>query len=80
MKNEKEKRRRSVEATARHMLKRIKRIEEKQKRLIDKLVYGEPSKAQEWFLKQAIKACSKQISTCKNSIVYEKRQSMGNRK
>lgn len=67
----------SVEATARRMAKRIKRVEEKQKRLIDKLVYGEPSKAKQWFLKQAIKSCSRQIQTYKNSILYGKRQSKG---
>lgn len=80
MKNEKEKQRYSVEASARRFAKRIKRVEEKQKRLIDKLVYGQPSKADEWFLKQAIKSCSRQIQTYKNSILYGKKQSKGQQK
>lgn len=71
------KKRYSVEATARRMAKRIKRAEEKQKRLIDKLVYGEPSEADKWFLRQAIKACSRQIQTCRNTFFYGKRQSKG---
>ena len=71
------KRRRTVEATARRLLKRIKRVEEKQKRLIDKLVYGQPSKDNERRLKQTIKACSKRIATYKNSILYGKKQSKG---
>lgn len=78
MKNEKQ--RHSVEATARRLAKKIKRAEEKQKRLIDKLVYGQPSKTKEWFLKKAIKSCSRRIQTYKNSILYGKRQSKGQQK
>lgn len=64
---------RSVEATRRRSIKRIKRLEEKQRALIDRLVYSEISEEKRSVLKWRISRLSKKIETEKNMILFERR-------
>lgn len=68
---------RTPEATARRMIKRIKRQEEKQKRLIDKVLYGDLSETKKYFYTLQIKRIAIRLETFKNVIKYKKRQSRG---
>lgn len=69
---------RTVEATKRRLKKRIERLEEKQKRLIDKLVYILLPENKQFFLKMRIRNISRTLKTYKNCISFETRQSRGN--
>ena len=68
---------RTVEASKRRFIKRIERLEEKQKYLIDRLVYDVLPEKKQFFIKEKIKNITKKIQTCKNSILFECRQSYG---
>lgn len=64
---------RSVEATRRRAMKRIERLEEKQKALIDRLVYSLVLDKKRKLLKWRISRLSKKIETERNVIRFEKR-------
>lgn len=64
---------RSVEATRRRSIKRIKRLEEKQRALIDRLVYSLVSDKKRKLLKWRISRLSKKIETEKNMVKFERR-------
>ena len=64
---------RSVDATRRRSIKRIKRLEEKQRDLIDKLVYSLLNEEKRRFLKCRICRLSKKIETEKNMVKFERR-------
>lgn len=64
---------RSVEATRRRSIKRIKRLEEKQRALIDRLVYSEILEEKRSLLKWRICRLSKKIETEKNMVKFERR-------
>ena len=68
---------RTVESSKRRFLKRIERLEEKQKYLIDRLVYDVLPEKKQFFIKEKIKNITKKIQTCKNCILFECQQSYG---
>lgn len=70
---------RSVETTRRRMLKRIERLEAKQKNEIDKLFErgDELSPKKKKWLTFKIHNISRMIETAKNVIKYQKQQSRG---
>ena len=71
---------RTVESTKRRLKNRIERLEQKQKRLIDKIVYSQLSENNQFFFKMRIRNISRTIQTYKNCISFETRQSRGNKK
>lgn len=68
---------RSVESSRNRLRKRIERLEEKQKRLIDKIVYSQLPERKQFFLTMRIKRISKRIEAYRNCIDNGYRQSRG---
>ena len=64
---------RSVEATRRRSIKRIKRLDEKQRALIDRLVYSLVSDKKRKILKYRISRLSKKIKTEKNMVKFKRK-------
>lgn len=68
---------RTVEATKRRSIKRIARLEERQKHFIDRLVFEELSDKKKKQLKRKVEYLSKAIQTTKNVVKYGCNQSRG---
>lgn len=61
----------SVESTKKKCLKRIKCLEEKQNRLIDRIVYESLSDKKTKQIEKRIAQTKRAIQTCKNMIFYQ---------
>lgn len=70
---------RSAESTKNRLIKRIERLEEKQKRLIDKIVYSQKPQEKHFFLNLRVKNISKRIAAYLDCINNGYRQSRGNK-
>ena len=64
---------RSVEDKQKRSIKRIKRLEEKQRALIDRIVYSLLNEEKRSILKWRICRLSKKIETEKNIVKFERR-------
>ena len=60
----------SVESTRRKCQKRIARLEEKQRYLIDRIVYEVLSEKKRKQIEKRINQTKRAIQTCKNMILY----------
>ena len=65
---------RTVEATRRRAIKKIGRYEERQRYLIDRLVYDDLTEKKKTQIVKRIRVCSRVIEHLKNVILYEKRE------
>lgn len=61
----------SVESTKKKCLKRIKRLEEKQRNLIDRIVYESLSDKKRKQIEKRIAQTKRAIQTCKNMIFFQ---------
>lgn len=68
---------RTIEATRRRSIKRIARLEERQKHFVDRIVFEELSESKIKELKRKVEYLSKAIKTTKNVLKYGCRQSRG---